>query len=143
MKNLRFCAAALILSAVIVISGYSIIRSGSGLALMLGNKITAAENAEKIQGSSLTPYDKQPVAIPDKATELTPEILGSITIDGISLSVPMKLGDLPDEFSYRIITCTEQKDMDGKMTGIYNGIYKLIYNRQAVCNIIVYDHQAF
>lgn len=142
MKNLRFCVASLILSAVIVISGYSIIRSGSGLALMLGNKITAAENAENIQGSSLTPYDKQPVVIPDKATELTSEILGSITIDGISLSVPMKLGELPDEFSYRTITYAEEKDKNGKMTGKYNGIYKLIYNEQAICNFIISDTKA-
>ncbi len=142
MKNLRFCAAALLLSAVIVISGYSILRSGSGTAFMIENKISASENADKIQSSSLTPYDKQPVTIPDKATELTPEILGSITIDGIPLSIPMKLGELPDEFSYRIITYSEGKDMEGKLTGKYTGIFKLIYNRQSVCNIIVTDTKA-
>lgn len=142
MKNLRFCAAALLLSAVIVISGYSILRSASGIDLMLKNKNSASDNSESIQNSNITPYDKQPVAIPDKPTELTPEILGSITIDSIPLSVPMKLGELPDEFSYRIITYSEGKDMEGKLTGKYTGIFKLIYNRQSVCNIIVTDTKA-
>lgn len=137
MKNLRFCAAALLLSAVIVISGYSILRSGSGIDLMFKNKNSASDNSELIQSSSLTPYDKQPVIIPDKATELTPETLGSITIDGIPLSIPMKLGELPDEFSYRIYDYSEDKDMNGKLTGKYTGIFKLIYNRQMICNFIV------
>lgn len=128
MKNIRFCAAALLLVAVIAAAGYGLLRAGDVKAMQIKTQATADRNADKIKDSTLPVYEKDAVPPSGEHMEMTADVLDSIVIDGIELAFPTRLGDLPDDFSYTVISNTESSDEPG----VYGAIIGLMYQEQLV-----------
>lgn len=128
MKNIRFCAAVLFLVAVIAAAGYGLLRAGDAKAMQIKMQATADRNADKIKDSTLPVYEKETVPPSGEHMEITADVLDSIIIDGIELAFPTRLGDLPDDFSYTVISNKESADEPG----VYGSIIGLMYQEQLV-----------
>jgi len=124
MKNFLFCTVSAVLMSVIFIFGFSILRSGEGMAMLVSARIASAQNSDKIKNSGLQPYEYKKTEYPSTPRTLTAEDLDSLVIDGKEIAFPIRLGDLPDEFSYSICYFSDSWEEEG----IYDCGITLRYN---------------
>ena len=123
MKNFGFCTIAVTLMTVIFVSGYSVLRSGEGMAVMTSTRIDASKNSKKITDTTLEPFSKETVTLPKEPGELTADMLDSVVIDGKEYPFPIRIGDLSDDFGYSLISAGVEENVPG----IYSGTLTLIY----------------
>lgn len=125
MKNFIFCAAAVIMTAAICFFGYSVPRSGEGMAVMLKAKISAAANAGKIKNTDYKIYEKKEISLSGEPRPLLYEDMTKITVDGKEYDFPIRVGDLPDEFE---VVLTSIAEVINESAGMYSNITSIFYN---------------
>lgn len=132
MANIRFYAAALVIMAVIIHFGSLLIRHGAGITFMNSLSSQAEKNAEHIADTTLSVYEKKPHTFPDERRELTTEDMSSITVDGIKLDFPIRIGELPENFICYGMGMHESKEPMGNYKYGCSGV--LLYNGQKIAS---------
>lgn len=126
MKNFGFCAISAVLMTVIFVSGLSILRSGEGAALMTSAKAAASRNSKRIADSTLEPYSKENITLPNEPKELTADMLDSVVIDGKEYAFPIRMGDLSEGFSYSVTGCYADEEAGAGYVGTLTLNYKAV-----------------
>ncbi len=133
MKNIGFCTIAVTLMTVIFVSGYSVLRSGEGMAVMTSTRIDASKNSKKITDTTLETFSKETVTLPKAPGELTADMLDSVVIDGKEYAFPIRMGDLSDDFGYCLTSCSADDTVPGK----YSGFMTLIYKDRSIATAVI------
>lgn len=130
MKNFFFSVAALLLMAVIFISGGSILHSGDITAKVTSARISANKNSDKITKSDLEKYSRDTSALTLEPTELTADIIKTVVVNGEKYALPIRVGDLSDNFVLSVYHHGELNEETQK----YNGLARLSYNGKPIAS---------
>lgn len=130
MKNFFFSVAALLLMAVIFISGGSILHSGDIMAKVTSARISANKNSDKITKSDLEKYSRDTSALTLEPTELTADIIKTVVVNGEKYALPIRVGDLSDNFVLSVYHHGELNEETQK----YNGLARLSYNGKPIAS---------
>lgn len=130
MKNFFFSVAALLLMAVIFISGGSILHSGDITAKVTSARISANKNSDKITKSDLEKYSRDTSALTLEPTELTADIIKTLVVNGEKYALPIRVGDLSDNFVLSVYHHGELNEETQK----YNGLARLSYNGKPIAS---------
>lgn len=132
MKNFFFSVAALLLMAVIFISGGSILHSGDITAKVTSAKISANKNSDKITKSDLEKYSRDTSVLTSEPTELTADIIKTVVVNGEKYALPIRVGDLSDNF---VLSAYIHEDLDEE-TQKYNGIARVSCNGKPIASAL-------
>ena len=132
MKNFFFSVAALLLMAVIFISGGSILHSGDAISKVTSARISANKNSDKITKSDLEKYSRDSSALTSEPTELTADIIKTVVVNGEQYALPIRVGDLSDNF---VLSAYLHEDLIEK-TQKYNGLARLSCNGKPIASAL-------
>jgi len=130
MKNFFFSVAALLLMAVIFISGGSILHSGDITAKVTSARISANKNSDKITKRDLEKYSRDTSVLTSEPTELTADIIKTVVVNGEKYALPIRVGDLSDNFVLSVYHHGELNEETQK----YNGLARLSYNGKPIAS---------
>lgn len=132
MRNIRFCTAVVLLMSVMTLLGYSLLRTAQANLHMLHARLYSGTHEEEITDINAETFTHKEVPLPDFQNGIQAEDMKYFTVDGKMLSFPLRLGDLPEDFSYEWIACSQRYEDGNVIPGQYTGEVGLLYQGKFV-----------
>ena len=132
MRNIRFCTAVVLLMSVMTLLGYSLLRTAQANLPMLHARLYSGTHEEEITDINAETFTHKEVPLPDFQNGIQAEDMKYFTVDGKMLSFPLRLGDLPEDFSYEWTACCQCYEDGNVIPGQYTGFVGLLYQGQFV-----------
>lgn len=132
MRNIRFCTAVVLLMSVMTLLGYSLLRTAQANLPMLHARLYSGTHEEEITDINAETFTHKEVPLPDFQNGIQAEDMKYFTVDGKMLSFPLRLGDLPEDFSYEWTACCKRYEDGNVIPGQYTGEVGLLYQGQFV-----------